>query len=134
MAGVHAPGGSTMNAQRTAHRQRALMATDSEWERIGEAAAAAGMEKSRYVVHRTLAPESLPPEVMRRFVRQGLVLAAIEEARLRAIGMGKELDAACAAVDDWLEHEGDLARLTDPGAANRWKAVVDSFLDDDEPS
>ena len=119
-----------MSAERTAHRQRALMATDSEWERIG--AAAAGMEKSRYVVHRALAPESLPPEVMRRFVRQGLVLAAIEEARVRGTGMGKKLDAACAAVDDRLEHEGDLARLTDPGAANRWKAVVDSILDDDE--
>ena len=38
-------------------RQRAVMATDSEWERVSKAAAAAGMEKSRYVIHRTLGPE-----------------------------------------------------------------------------
>ncbi|MCY4469752.1 MAG: hypothetical protein OXC08_13625, partial [Thiotrichales bacterium] len=37
-----------MSAARTKPHQRALMATDSEWAQIGEAAAAAGMEKSRY--------------------------------------------------------------------------------------
>ena len=57
--------GAAMSAARTAQRQRAVMAADSEWERIGEAAAAAGMEKSCYVIHRALAPEFLPPEVIR---------------------------------------------------------------------
>ena len=40
---------STMSSTR---RQRAVMATDSEWERIGSAAQAAGMEISRFIVQR----------------------------------------------------------------------------------
>ena len=110
------------------------MATDSEWERVGMAAAAAGMEISRYVIHRTLGPESLAPEVMRRAVRQSLVLAVLEERRLRAAGAADEWDAACTAADAWLEREGELARLTDPGAANRWKAATRPDLGEDEPS
>ena len=55
-------------------RQRAVMATDSEWERIGCAAQAAGMEISRFIVQRALMPDSLPPEVMHRAVREMLVL------------------------------------------------------------
>lgn len=123
-----------MSAARTKPHQRALMATDSEWARIGEAAAAAGMEKSRYVIHRTLAPESLPPEVIRRAIRQSLVLAVLEERRLRATGAGEEWDSACAAVDAWLEREGEFARLTDPGAANRWKSVGRPDMGEDAPS
>ena len=123
-----------MSAARTKPHQRALMATDSEWARIGEAAAAAGMEKSRYVIHRTLAPESLAPEVIRRAIRQSLVLAVLEERRLRATGAEGEWDGACAAVDAWLEREGELARLTDPGAANRWKALGRPEMGEDEPS
>ena len=86
-----------MSAARTKPHQRAVMATDSEWARVSEAAAAAGMEKSRYVIHRTLAPESLPPEVMRRAIRQSLVLAVLEERVLRDAGAGDEWDAACTA-------------------------------------
>ena len=125
--------GAAMSAARTAHRQRAVMATDSEWERIGEAAAAAGMEKSRYVIHRALAPESLSPEVMRRAIRQSLVLAVLEERALRDAGAGEKWDAVCAAVDAWLEREETLSRLTDPGAANRWKAVARPDMGEDEP-
>ena len=123
-----------MSAARTKPQQRALMATDSEWTRIGEAAAAAGMEKSRYVIHRTVGDESLAPEVIRRAIRQSLVLAVLEERRLRAAGAGEAWDSACAAVDAWLEREGELARLTDPGAANRWKAVERPDMGEDEPS
>ena len=123
-----------MSAARAAHRQRAVMASDSEWERIGRAAAAAGMEKSRYVVERALAPGTMPAEVVRRAIRQGLALAVLEERELRAAGVGERWDAACAAVDAWLERESDLARLTDPGAANRWKAMARPDLGEDEPS
>ena len=42
-------------------RHRAVMATDNEWERIGREAQAAGMEISRFIVQRTLMPDSLPP-------------------------------------------------------------------------
>ena len=110
------------------------MATDGEWERIGRAAEAAGMEKSRFVVQRALMPDALPPEVLRRAVRQTLVLALLEERRLREAGAGRIWDEACDAVDDWLEREGDLAKLTDPGAANRWKAVARPDLGESEPS
>ena len=78
----------------TAHRQRAVMASGSKWERIGEPAAAPGMEKSRYVIQRALAPESLPPEVMLRAIRQGLVLAVVEEREIREAGAWDRWDAA----------------------------------------
>ena len=40
-------------------RQRAVMATDAEWERIGRAADASGMELSRFVIHRVLERDAL---------------------------------------------------------------------------
>ena len=64
----------TMSSTR---RQRAVMATDSEWERIGREAQTAGMEISRYIVQRALMPDDLPLEVMRRAVRQMLVLSKV---------------------------------------------------------
>ncbi len=104
-------------------RQRAVMASDAEWERITRAAGAAGMEVSRFIVHRVLMPDTLPPEVTRRAVRELLVLSHLEERRLRETGAGEAWDDACEAVDRFLEREGVLATLTDPGAANRWKAT-----------
>ena len=101
------------------------MATDTEWERIARAAETAGMELSRFIVQRTLMPDSLPQEVMRRSVRELLVLSRLEERRLREAGAGEAWDNACEAVDGWLEREGVLALLTDPGAANRWKVTGD---------
>ena len=105
-------------------RQRAVMATDADWERIGHAAAACGMDRSRYVIHRALVAEPLPAEVMRRAVREMLVLSLLEKRRLQELGVGDAWQDACDAVDDWMEREGMLERLTDPGAANRWKAVT----------
>ncbi len=99
------------------------MATDTEWERITRAAETAGMELSRFIVQRTLMSDSLPQEVMRRTVRELLVLSRLEERRFREAGAGEAWDQACEAVDGWLEREGVLALLTDPGAANRWKAT-----------
>ena len=106
-----------------ARRQRAVMASDAEWERIGRAADAAGMDRSRYVVHRALMAEPLPAEVLRRAVRETLVLSLLEERRLRESGLGAVWEDACDAVDGWIEEEGAIGRLTDPGAANRWKAL-----------
>ncbi len=104
-------------------RQRAVMATDAEWERLGGLARAAGMDRSRYLVHRALMPDALPAEVQRRALRETLVLSRLEERRLRQAGVGRVWEDACDAVDEWIEREGALERLTDPGAANRWKAV-----------
>ena len=89
------------------------------------------MELSRFVIGRALASDSLPPEVLRRAVREmlgemlGEMLAhsMLEEKRLRDAGLGKRWEDACDAVDEWIDREGMLERLTDPGAANRWKAV-----------
>ena len=80
---------------------------------------------SSYIVQRVLTPDSLPPEVMRRAVRETLVLSRLEERRLRATGNGEAWEAACDAVDGWLEREEALDLLSDPGAANRWRAVSD---------
>lgn len=106
-----------------ARRQRAVMASDAEWERIGRAADAAGMDRSRYVVHRALMAEPLPAEVLRRAVRETLVLSLLEERRLREADLGAVWEDACDAVDGWIDDEGAIGRLTDPGAANRWKAL-----------
>ena len=110
-----------MREDASERRQRAVMATDAEWERIGRAAAASGMDLSRFVIHRALDRDPLPPEVLRRAVREMLVL---EERRLREAGAGEAWEDACDAVDEWIDREGHvLDGLTDPGAANRWKAV-----------
>ena len=114
---------AAMREDASGRRQRAVMATDAEWERIGRAAAASGMDLSRYVVHRALDRDPLPPEVLRRAVREMLVLSRLEERRLRGAGAGEAWEDACDAVDEWIEREGMLDRLTDPGAANRWKAA-----------
>ena len=104
-------------------RQRALMATDAEWERIGRAAEARGMDRSRFLIQRALLDETVPAEVLRRAVREVLVLSLLEERRLREAGAGAAWEDACDLVDGWIEREGTLERLTDPGAANRWKAA-----------
>ena len=104
-------------------RQRAVMATDAEWERVGRAAKAHGMDRSRFLIQRALTADSLPDEVLRRALREMLVLSLLEERRLRQAGAGAVWEEACALVDDWIEREGMLDRLTDPGAANRWKTV-----------
>ena len=112
-----------MKEDASGRRQRAVMATDAEWERIGRAAAESGMDLSRFVIHRALDWDPLPAEVLRRAVREMLVLARLEERRLRGAGAGKIWEDTCDAVDEWIDREGMLEGLTDPGAANRWKAV-----------
>ena len=119
-----------MKEDASGRRQRAVMATDAEWERIGRAAAASGMELSRFVIHRALERELLVPEVVRRAVREMLVMSRLEERRLREGGAGEAWEDACDAVDEWIEREGLLDRLTDPGAANRWKAVGVADVED----
>ena len=58
-------------------RQRAAMAPD----RIGRAAAASDMDRSRFVVRHALLAEALPREVLRRSVSETLVLSLLEERR-----------------------------------------------------
>ncbi len=109
------PGG-----RRTRH---AVMATANEWARIRELADEAGMEISRYIVHRAIMAEAVPAVVMRRAVRELLVLVKVEQERMEDLDLGDRWAALGDAVDAWLSREGDLDRLTDPGAAARWQAV-----------
>ena len=110
-------------ARRTQH---AVMATASEWARIRDLAAQAGMDISRYVVHRATVPDPLPDAVMRRAVRELLLLARIEQQRMADLGLEERWQALGDAVDAWLDREAELDRLTDPGAAERWRAVSGS--------
>ncbi len=103
--------------------QHAVQATASEWARIRELAAASGMELSRYIVHRATMPDPLPAAVMRRAVRELLLLSKIEEQRMAEMGLEDRWSALGDAVDAWLDREAELDRLTDPGAAGRWRAV-----------
>ena len=43
-------------------RQRAVMATDSDWETVRERADAAGMDVSRFIVERLTAPAAVPKD------------------------------------------------------------------------
>ena len=112
-----------MNGDEGGHRQRAVMASDAEWERAGRLARQHGMDRSRYLMHRALMPDAIPAEVLRRAVRELLVLSLLEEKRLREAGAGREWEDACDAVDGWIDRERTLGGVTDPGAANRWKAL-----------
>ena len=123
-----------MSGGEEGRRQRAVMAADEEWERISRRAAASGMELSRFIVHRALAADMLPPEVLRRAVREQLAMSLLEERRLREAGLGTVWEHACDAVDEWIDREGLMDRVTDPGAANRWKAVGRGPEDDEEES
>ena len=103
--------------------QHAVQATASEWARIRELAAAAGMDLSRYIVHRATQPDPLPAVVLRRAVRELLLLSKLEEERMADMGLEDRRSALGDAVDAWLVREAELDRLTDPGADGRWRAV-----------
>ncbi len=95
-------------------KQRAIMATDSEWQLIRERAQAAGMPVSRFVVQRLTeegwrsVPDALPVSVLRRIAREVLVLSRIEELRLSGRGDAETWKAIGEAVDAWLDGEERL--------------------------
>ena len=121
------PGSLVVSRSPASHRtQHAVMATANEWARIRELADEAGMEISRYIVHRATIAEALPDVVLRRAVREMLVLAKVEEERMAELGLEDRWAALGDAVDAWLTREDNLDRLTDPDAAARWQAVSGS--------
>ena len=103
--------------------QHAVQATANEWARIRELPAAAGMDLSRYIVHRATQPDPLPAVVLRRAVRELLLLSKLEEERMADMALEDRWRALGDAVDAWLVREAELDRLTDPGADGRWRAV-----------
>ena len=98
-------------------RARCVMATDSEWQRIREGAAAARLSISDHVVRVLLAPPSsptddagtaLPARVQHRVARAVLVLECIERLRLDKADMGMAWEEIVTEVDGWLEGEAAL--------------------------
>ena len=79
-------------------RQRAVMATDSDWQLLKERADAAGMDVSRFILERLMAPAPVPEDrVMTRDLAVGLariermvrVLYEVEKERIEG-GAGTE--------------------------------------------
>ncbi len=87
-------------------RQRSVMATDSEWARIAERAAAAGMSISAFICHRAggsdRMPADAPPEEgfarLQRIEIAVLTLAEIERMRLAERGEEEGWEAALRRV------------------------------------
>ena len=103
-------------------RQHFIEASDTEWMRVTELARIAGESVSRFLIRKATAREVVPAAVLRRAMREILILSSLEEHRTRELGAGERFDHVADAVDSWLEREDDLAHLADPGAANRWRA------------
>ena len=99
-------------------RQRAVLMTDGEWERIGARAEAVGMKVSRYIAHRlagpaeTLAPAAADasPELLRRVLREVMILSRIERQRMAGReGEEEAWERVAALVDEQLAAEEGLA-------------------------
>lgn len=90
-------------------KQRAIMATDSEWQVIRDRAQAAGMPISRFIVERLTEKEpemaALPASILRRMAREVLVLSRIEELRLSGRDAADVWEAVGDEVDAWLAAE-----------------------------
>ena len=95
---------------------RYVMATDAEWARIGEAAEAAGLSKSEFLLRRALEPGvladsegvGLPPFLLRRLVRTVLVLERLEQLRLSNDGAEDLWERLVAEADAWVDEETRL--------------------------
>ena len=87
-----------MNIAEGSKRQRAVMATDSDWQTVRERADAAGMDVSRFVVERLTAPGAVPEDgvstkelagAVARIERAVRVLYEVEKRRVED-GAGPE--------------------------------------------
>ena len=94
-------------------KRRCVMATDWEWSRMREKAAADGMSCSGFIVQRCLdVPEpaepgpGLPAPVLRRIACSVLALEEMERLRLIREGSEGVWKKALAEADHWLDREG----------------------------
>ena len=99
-----------MEAQDPRRKARTIMATDSEWARIGENANARDMPKSRYVVQQALTPappqpEGLPAALQWRLAHHLMVLARIEQYRFERADESEAWQAIEDEVEALLEAE-----------------------------
>lgn len=85
-------------------RARLVRATDAEWARVREAAAAAGLSISAYVIRTLLTPPEptepgLPPALVRRLARAVLVLERVERLRFEEQGGDDRWRALVAEIE-----------------------------------
>ncbi len=103
-------------------RDHVVTATDAEWARLGEAADAAGMSRSRFILHavnawrtsRATRDDRVPAPVFRRMLQTVLVLERLEQQRLKERG-AEHLWYECLASAD--------ARI-DTEAAGMWSSEL----------
>ena len=111
-----------MGAKEPKRKARSIMASDSEWVRIGERARALDMPVSRYVVQKSLdtlaTPQSLategpqqatlPVDLQWRLAHHLLVLARIERYRFERAGEGEAWQAIEEEAQALLDAEAQL--------------------------
>ena len=81
-------------------RQRAVMATDSDWQALKERADAVGMDVSRFIMERLTAPVPVPDDVDLRRDLAGAV-ARIERMVRVLYEVEKERVEGSAGADTW---------------------------------
>ncbi len=103
-----------MDTKEPKRKARSIMASDSEWARIGERARALDMPISRFVVQQILGttttpqPESLPVDLQWRLAHHLLVLARIEQYRFERAGEGEAWQAIEEEAEALLKAEALL--------------------------
>ena len=101
---VRTAGGDGMSSVQGRKRQRAVMATDSDWQALRERADAAGMDVSRFILERLTAPVPVPEDpALRRDLAEAVV--RIERA-VRVL------------------YEVEKQRVEDTAGAETWQALV----------
>ncbi len=81
-------------------RQRAVMATDSDWQALKEHADAVGMDVSRFIMERLTAPVAVPDDVNLRRDLAGAV-ARIERMVRVLYEVEKERVEGSAGAETW---------------------------------
>ena len=81
-------------------RQRAVMATESDWQTVRERADAAGMDVSRFIVERLTAPSPVPEDRAATRELAGAV-ARIERAVRVLYEVEKQRVEDSAGVETW---------------------------------
>ena len=81
-------------------RQRAVMATDSDWQALKERADAAGMDVSRFILERLTAPVAVPVDPVMTRDLAGAV-ARIERMVRVLYEVEKERVEGSAGADTW---------------------------------
>ena len=93
-----------MNAADGRKRQRAVMATDSDWQTVRERAGVAGMDVSRFIVERLTAPVQVPEDG-----------AAVQDLA----GAVARIERAVRVL-----YEVEKQRVEDGAGAETWEALV----------